>query len=75
METQYGIEFQRSKKEITASRARLDSVQIVLHRRNTEVQNELDASQKHVLNLSATVEELSEYYRMSFYWLFNSVMC
>lgn len=61
METRYGVEAHRSNKEIIANRARLDSVQIDMKRRNTEVQTELDASQKHVIDLSAAMAELSKY--------------
>lgn len=60
MEARYGVEVQRSKKEISANRVRLDTVKIDLKRRNTEVQIELDSSQKRVIDLSDAMEELSK---------------
>lgn len=50
----------KSKKEFTANMDRLGATQSKLKSRNTEVRKELEASEQHVLSLSAVVAELSK---------------
>lgn len=50
----------KSKKEFTASTARLEATQSKLKSINAEMKKELEVSEQHVLGLNAAVAELGK---------------